>query len=315
MKDTVKISVLVPCYNVEQYISQCLDSIIKQKLSQIEIICVNDGSTDGTLNILKRYERADERIKIINKMNTGYGDSMNLAITKANGEFIGIVESDDFIEPDMFFVLYEQAIRESLEISRGCYYNYCAGQNFPITCDFVEKNKLLNPQVNTEVFFQPPAIWCAIYRREWLLKNNIRFLPTPGASYQDTSFAFKCYACCNRFMMTDRCFVHYRTDNMQSSVKSESKLFCVCDEWNEIYRFVGEQKKHNLRKLLPILQYSTYKWNYFRLGSRRMRVRFAIAVCCEVVKRIISREIVISEIDPQFRIRFYKKKKKKVLHL
>ena len=93
-----KLSILVPCYNVEKYVAQCLSSIVNQTLQNIEIICINDGSTDKTLEILQSFQTTDSRIKIINKKNSGYGDSMNLGLDMAKGKYIGIVESDDYIE-------------------------------------------------------------------------------------------------------------------------------------------------------------------------------------------------------------------------
>ena len=97
-----KVSILIPCYNVEKYIRQCLDSVVNQTLKDIEIICINDGSTDSTLDILRKYENRDNRIKVISKHNSGYGASMNIGLETAKGEYVGIVESDDFVEPNMF---------------------------------------------------------------------------------------------------------------------------------------------------------------------------------------------------------------------
>ncbi len=102
-----KVSVIVPVYNGEKYLKECLDSILSQTLSDIEIICVNDGSTDGSYDILENYKLKDSRIKIINKPNTGYGNSMNVGIQESQGEFIGIVESDDYVEPNMYELLYQ----------------------------------------------------------------------------------------------------------------------------------------------------------------------------------------------------------------
>ena len=94
-----KVSILVPCYNVEKYLKQCLDSIVNQTLQDIEIICINDGSTDSTLDIIKQYAKNDDRFVVIDKQNEGYGKSMNRGLDAATGEYIGIVESDDWIEP------------------------------------------------------------------------------------------------------------------------------------------------------------------------------------------------------------------------
>lgn len=96
------VSVLIPCFNVERYVRECLDSVVNQTLGDLEILCINDGSTDATPDILREYAARDARIRIIDKPNSGYGDSMNRGLDAASGEYIGIVESDDRAEPDMF---------------------------------------------------------------------------------------------------------------------------------------------------------------------------------------------------------------------
>ena len=102
-----KISVIMPTYNVEKYLASALESVINQTFGDIEIICINDGSTDNSLHILEDYAAKDKRIKIINKENSGYGASMNIALKQAKGEYISIVETDDFIEFNMLERLYE----------------------------------------------------------------------------------------------------------------------------------------------------------------------------------------------------------------
>ena len=109
-----KISILVPIYNVEKYLRECLDSILNQTLKDIEIICINDGSTDSSLEILNEYSSKDSRVKIINKANSGYGASMNKGLEAASGEYIGIVESDDFIKTTMFEDLYNIAEKKDI---------------------------------------------------------------------------------------------------------------------------------------------------------------------------------------------------------
>lgn len=104
-----KVSIIIPVYNVEKYLRECLDSVIQQTLQDIEIICVNDGSTDNSLQILKEYAQNDSRIKIIDKPNSGYGQTMNVGMQNATGEYIGIVEPDDYVELDMFETLYNTA--------------------------------------------------------------------------------------------------------------------------------------------------------------------------------------------------------------
>lgn len=94
-----KVSILVPCFNVERYVAECLQSLQQQTLDDFEVICLNDGSTDNTLNIIRQTVGNDNRFHIIDKPNSGYGATMNLGLTLAKGDYIGIVESDDFVEP------------------------------------------------------------------------------------------------------------------------------------------------------------------------------------------------------------------------
>lgn len=287
-----KISILIPCYNVDKYLDQCIESVLNQTLKEIEIICINDGSTDKTLEIIKKYKNLDSRIEIIDKENTGYGDSMNRALDKAQGEYIAIVESDDFIEPDMFQTLYETACCENTQITRSCYYEYKNGLDTVVTNDWVPKNYTHNPNIVTAAYWQAPAIWAAIYNRRWLNENNIRFLRTPGASYQDTSFIFKCYACCDRFIMIDKVFLHYRIDNQSNSVNSSGKAYCVCDEWREIYNFVksNQQRFNHLQTIMPKIQYGTYIWNFRRLTGK-IKFYFLLHWILEWTMRLLKREI------------------------
>ena len=123
MSSRVKVSVLVPIYNVEEFLPECLDSLVNQTLKDIEFICINDGSKDDSLKILKEYAKKDKRILIINKKNSGYGDSMNKGLEKAKGEYIGIVESDDFIDLDAFEKLYNIAKKNDADVVKRIFMN------------------------------------------------------------------------------------------------------------------------------------------------------------------------------------------------
>lgn len=113
---TPKVSILVPIYNNEVYLHECIDSIINQTLKDIEIILLDDGSTDNSPQICDEYAKKDNRIKVVHKENTGYGHTMNLGIEMATGEYIGIVESDDYVELDMFESLYNATVQNNQKI-------------------------------------------------------------------------------------------------------------------------------------------------------------------------------------------------------
>lgn len=270
-----KVSVLVPIFNVEKYLEQCLESIIKQTLKDIEIICINDGSTDGSLRIIKRYAKRDNRIVIINKKNSGYGDSMNQGLKKATGKYIGIVESDDWIELDAFEKLYRYAAKHDVDVVKGNYFNYYTDPNkrhiSGTVVDLVhpgETGRVVDPSDTYHIFFQRPAIWTAIYRRAFLEEQDIQFLPSQGASYQDTGFNFKVWVSTHKAFFTKEAFLHYRQDNETSSVNSPGKVYSVSDEYAEIEEFMI---KNNLLDTygdrMRIAKWGAYYWNIDRLTA------------------------------------------------
>lgn len=271
MNDGPAVSILVPVYNVSKYLRQCMDSIVNQTLKDIEIICVNDGSTDDSPDILRSYAAKDPRIKIIDKKNTGYGNSMNIAMDNAAGKYIGIVESDDFAELNMFEKLYNEAVKDDLEVSRCNFYYYTTenGKNVKSDLSWVKHNKVYAPNEELGVFYQQPSVWANLYKTSFLRDNNIRFLETPGASYQDTAFTFKVYSLAKRFKIIPDPLLHYRVDSSgSSSTAATTKVYCVCDEYEEIKRYARENGTYErYRKLIVHLQYNGYKWNYGRLAE------------------------------------------------
>jgi len=269
-KNVPKVSILMPIYNVEQYLHECLDSVINQTLRDIEIICINDGSTDSSPEIIKQYANQDSRIVIINKKNSGYGDSMNQGIKKATGKYIGIVESDDWVEPNMFESLYDLAEMHQVQVVKSNFYFYKAKENSNEKFNLFrpdEVGRIINPADNYHITCQQPAIWSALYLREFLVKNSIRFLPTPGASYQDVGFNWKVWASANRVYFTNHAYLHYRFDNENSSVNNSGKIFCIQDEWKEIVRFAKEKNLYDQRaKLMQFIKFGNYYWNLERLN-------------------------------------------------
>jgi glycosyltransferase involved in cell wall biosynthesis len=272
-----KVSIVVPVYNVEKYLRQCLDSIVCQTLEDIEIIIVNDGSTDTSLQIIKEYEDKDFRVKIIDKKNEGYGKTVNKGLDIARGEYIGIIESDDWIEPDMFEKLYNTAKLHNVDIVRSAYYEYystsskvknkVASWTIPYTDDL---NKIICPIERYNVFFRGQQVWSYIYKSVFLNENKIRFLETPGASYQDISFNFKVLALAKSAYILKDAFVHYRLDNMNSSVNSKGKVFCVCDEFNEIDKFLDKHPsiKSKIKMVSNKCKFGSYRWNFYRLQGK-----------------------------------------------
>lgn len=278
-----RVTVLVPVYNMEEYLPKCLLSLSNQILDDLEIICLNDGSTDRSLDILKNFRKKEPRLKIVDKKNTGYGDTMNKGIKLASGEYIGIVEPDDFVDPDMFIEMYAIAKKHEADIVKSNYYDYRDGKNtFHESILPEETGAIVDTTEDTRIFYQNPAIWSGIYRREFLLTEKLFFLPTPGASYQDASFNFKVLASGGKLVLTDKAYLHYRRDNENSSVKSSDKLFCVNKEYAEIEKYLKSKDKwKTYGYVFEAVKFAAYHWNMLRLDDEdlekfllRMRAEF-----------------------------------------
>lgn len=266
-----KVSILIPIYNVEKYLGQCLESIINQTLKDIEIICINDGSSDASAKILNEYAKKDPRIVVISKKNTGYGHSMNVGLKKAMGDYIGIVESDDFIDRSMFEDLYNAAVSHKVDIVKSNYFAHnVLGDFFEPRLDEFPYEKIFRPRDVYNLFRVQPTIWSAIYDRKFLLKNDIYFNETPGAAYQDLSFTVKVFVCAESIYLLRNAYLHYRIDNQNSSVNSTGKVFCICDEYNEIIKFLERKKllDSELKYLVELLRFDSYRWNYERLNEK-----------------------------------------------
>lgn len=277
-----KVSVVVPIYNVEKYLRECLDSLIGQTLKEIEIICVDDGSTDSSKEIIREYVQKDARVKMIAKeKNSGYGNSMNQGFDLASGEYVGILESDDFAESTMYETLYGRAKENKLDMIKSGFWFYYStpkpyNEKYEVASKGTEKRTFCPawdfdaPMEMVEFFNMKPSIWSAIYRTEFIRENHIRFMETPGASFQDTSFNFKVMALAKRVQTLREAFVHYRQDNEGSSINSQSKVFCVCEEYAEIQRFLETNpfNRGMLECVANRIKYDAYMWNFDRLAPK-----------------------------------------------
>jgi len=263
-----KLSILVPIYNVETYLPQALRSLTHQTLQDLEIICINDGSTDRSLAIIKEFAENDLRIKIIDKPNTGYGDSMNLGLKQATGKYIGILEPDDWIEENAFEMLYQQAEQNFADVVKANFFRVKNNHDISKVTE-ITSEAVIHPGEDRAVFQFMPAIWSAIYRRDFLIDNDINFLPTPGASYQDLSFSFKVWALAHTIVLLPAAFVHYRIDNANSSVNNPAKVHCVVDEYAEIETFLCERGIFGeFGEIMNAAKFRNYHWNFQRLNGK-----------------------------------------------
>lgn len=241
-----KVSIVVPIYNVERYLRKCLDSIRNQTLKDIEIICVDDGSTDSSGIILDEYARQDSRFCIVHKKNEGYGKAMNVGIGLATAPYVGVVESDDWIEPDMYenmLTLMEMQKVDALKTDFYRFYDDGEGgsieEYIPLILEKVLWNlyeKKICTKEHDEVFRFHRYTWPGLYNREFLSKENILHNETPGAAYQDNGFWFQIMVKAKSMYFARRAFYHYRIDNPESSMNSKGKVYAICEEYDFIHK-------------------------------------------------------------------------------
>ena len=275
-----KVSIVVPIYNVEKYLDECLKSIQKQSLKDIEVICVDDGSTDGSLDIVKKFADRDKRFTYITKKNAGYGDTMNRGFDAATGEYIGIVESDDYIYPEMFRTLYLTAKQYCCEVVKSDYYEFTTTQkkkqryiNTPINPQYYDK--VLNYKNCKDLFHFKMNTWTGIYLRQFIADNDIKHNTTPGAAYQDNGFWFQTLSLAEKIVFINKAFYHYRQDNPNSSINSKGKVFCMCDEYAYIESFLNchENIHDDLYSIFLVKKYYNYMYTYGRI-SDEFKIKF-----------------------------------------
>jgi len=216
-----KISVIIPVYNMEKYLNECLDSVINQTLKNIEIICVNDGSIDNSLKILKEYERKDKRIKIINQENKGVAIARNNAIDMSKGEFISFLDSDDkIINNNSLENLYYAAVNNNVLISGGNSYSYHKRKKLKL--DYFQKEGFVNYSD-----FQKPYNFCKyIYNTKFIKQNKIYF---PNYTcFEDPIFFVK--------------------------AMNEAKIFYALPQEVHFYRYTEKINKMTKEKIIDILK-------------------------------------------------------------
>lgn len=234
-----KVSIIVPVYGVEKYIDKCLDSLVKQSLKEIEVIVVNDGTKDNSQKIIDKYvKKYPDKIKSYIKENGGQGSARNYGLKKASGEYIGYVDSDDFVEKDMYKKLYNKAKENNYDIV------VCG--NYNVSEDYQNKNidAFIN-NYNTDlenIFFGKMAVWNKIYKRDILIKNKLEF--KEKVWYEDLAFTLKAIMNSNTFAFIDEPLYDYliREGSTMNNSNVQRNLE-ILDAFNDILSYIKHNKK------------------------------------------------------------------------
>lgn len=278
-----KVSIIVPTYNVEMYLDQCMESLQRQTLHDIEVICVNDGSKDNSLAILKKYAENDERIIIIDKENGGYGKAMNVGLDRATGEYIGILEPDDYVPLNMYEDLYNVASKNELDFVKADFYRFTTDEkngDMHLVYNHLDKsgmyyNQVWNPSETPILTKFIMNTWSGIYKRAFIEENHIRHNETPGASFQDNGFFWQTFIYAKRAMFIDKPYYMNRRDNPNSSVNSREKVYCMNIEYDHIRDIFMQKENKELwerfKGYYNLKRFHNYMFTISRIGDEFKR--------------------------------------------
>lgn len=234
-----RVSIVVPIYGVEKYLEQCVDSLLDQTLQDIEIILVDDGSPDHSGEIADDYAKRDARVKVIHQKNAGLGPARNAGMAIATGEYVGFVDSDDWVLPGMYEELYKTAIRDGADIVVSGHCDVTNGKvtkvkRHPLAGKMItDKSEILSVRKNlyghgffdTSVEAFPMSVWMSVYRNSFIKENRLNFRKIMS---EDTIFNLDAYKCANVVSFTGGTDYRYRKEAQESITQtfSEKKRQC-----------------------------------------------------------------------------------------
>lgn len=246
-----KVSIIVPIYNVEKYLERCINSLIGQTLDDIQIILVNDGSTDSSGKIAKEYAiKHQDKIMYLEKENGGLSDARNYGLPYATGEYIAFLDSDDYIDKEAYKAMYDKAKQENADY---------------LECDFIweypnklKEDKRVDYKNKKEMLaFVRVVAWNKLIKREVIEKNKLEF--PKGLRYEDVEFTYKLIPHLNKVSYIDKCFIHYtQRENSIANVQNArtSEIFTILDnvisyyKENEFYKEYEDELEYNYARYL-----------------------------------------------------------------
>ena len=218
-----KVSIIMPSLNVGKYIDECINSVVSQTLKDIEILCIDAGSTDGTIDILREYEKKYDNVHVIISDKKSYGYQMNLGISIAKGDYIGIVETDDYIDSRMYECLWNEAEKKHADYAKGISKGFLdCGENLRFEHDIIPCRQLkehacveCHPCDMPLLFWTDNFLWNGIYRADFM--KNIRFNETHGAAFQDIGALFQIISSAKKAVYVKQLVYYYRRSNSEAS--------------------------------------------------------------------------------------------------
>lgn len=266
--EVLKVSIIIPVYNVEKYIKECLDSVLNQTLKDIEVICINDCSPDNCLEILNEYAQKDKRVRVIDlKENQGMGNARNLGIQEAKGQYIMFLDSDDFLEPQAVEEAYKKISENDNDFVIFDYNNYIEETDEKIliknhTAPFQNlgnKNYIKLSECDFH-FLSAAFVWNKIYKLSFIKENEIKF--SHKKFFEDLSFAIRAFAKAENFSYMDKALYNYRKKANGVTTYNQAEYYdCVITSQKNTYEYVKSINNKNLSKTYLIYTISsTLRW-------------------------------------------------------
>lgn len=233
-----KISIIVPVFNVESYLNKCIESILCQSFTNFELILVNDGSPDNCGEICEQYALLDNRIKVIHKENGGQASARNTALNVAKGEYIGFVDSDDWIEPDMYEILYEMCIKYDCDIANITsiiHYGDHGVQKEPYSLIIHNKRQAMETLLVGDLYDE--VVWTKLIKSSLL--KEVRF--KEGILYEDTDFTYRVFHECKKICAIGMPKYHYikHGDSSMAKALKNYKMDALLI-YDEMYQFINK---------------------------------------------------------------------------
>lgn len=251
----MKLSVIVPVYRVEKYLKKCLDSLVEQTLSDIEIIIVNDGSPDQSQIIIDAYARKYDFVKSYYKENGGLSDARNFGIEKASGEYIAFVDSDDYVDLSMYKLMYQKAIEGNYDVVvcgfEEIYPDHTYVGTSRVKCDL--KNRKEIKEQMTDIY---PSAWNKIYRKE--LFHDIRF--KKGVWFEDVELLYRLLPAIKSIGVVEEPLYKYVQREGSISKSNDKRIFHHIENWNGILEFY--KSKGIYKEYFKELEYSYVRYLY-----------------------------------------------------
>ena len=249
------ISIVVPVYNAQKYLDKCLQSLLSQTFCDLEIICVNDGSTDGSLDILNKYAQKDKRIKVISKENTGLSGARNTALKNVTGKYLMFVDADDYLEKETCKTVFNEIEKENADAVLFSYMREYKKKQKPKFLFSEEKTVFNKSEVQSKIhrrFFgligeelKSPSdadsivtAWGKLYKSKIILDNNIEFTDTKQIGTEDALFNIHAFSYLNKAVYINKTFYHYRRESNVALTKTyKPNLF---NNWQNLFSLMQE---------------------------------------------------------------------------